>query len=152
MENKSGSSTTTPSSQQSSASGSMAGQKFVNAQTGDQWLGSDLIGMKVTGSGNENIGTISDLLVDKDGRVMAAVIGVGGFLGIGQKDVAVSFDSLKLQRNADGNEQATLTLTKAELESAPDFKEFERPAAARPSGTSSSPSGSTPGMTKPGSK
>ncbi|MEX0590564.1 MAG: PRC-barrel domain-containing protein [Xanthobacteraceae bacterium] len=131
---------------QKNAPGQMS-KAFVDAQTSDQWLGSTLIGLKVKGSGDENIGSISDLLVEKDGKIVAAVIGVGGFLGIGQKNVAVSFESLNLTRTAEGTEQAVLRLTKAELESAPDFKPYEppRPAASRPSG-------GAPGMTKkPGS-
>jgi hypothetical protein len=113
-----------------------AGERFVSAQSSDEWMGSDVIGMRVRGTGDENIGSISDLLIDKEGKVKAAVIGVGGFLGIGQKNVAVSFDSLKLQRTADGAEEARLMLGKAELEKAPDFKAYEppRPAAQRPGG------------------
>jgi hypothetical protein len=116
--------------------------KFVDAQKSDQWLGSKLIGLRVKGNGDESIGSISDLLVEKDGKVVAAIVGVGGFLGIGQKNVAVSFDSLNLTRNPDGNEEARITLSKTELEKAPDFKMYEapRPAASRPGGDS--------GMTK----
>ena len=69
-----------------------------------------------------SIGSISDLLVDKNGRVMAAIIGVGGFLGIGAKDVAISFDSLQVTQDKDGNPQARLGLTKKELEGAPDAR------------------------------
>ncbi|MCC6947667.1 MAG: PRC-barrel domain-containing protein [Bradyrhizobiaceae bacterium] len=126
-----------------------AAEKFVSAQSTDEWMGSDVIGTRVRGGGDENIGTISDLLIDKDGNVKAVVIGVGGFLGIGQKNVAVSFDSLKLQRSSEGTQEARLSMSKAELEGAPDFKEYEppRPAASRPGG---SPGGSPGGTTKPG--
>jgi hypothetical protein len=105
-----------------SATAPASSQKFVNTQTSDQWLASDLMGMKVMGNGDESIGSISDLLVDKDGNVVAAVIGVGGFLGIGAKDVAIAFDSLQVSQDKDGNPQARLSLTKKELEGAPDFK------------------------------
>jgi hypothetical protein len=100
----------------------MTGEKFVNTQASGQWLGSDLIGMSVVGSKNENIGTVSDLLIDGQGNIVAAVIGVGGFLGIGQKDVAISFDTLNVAADKDGDPEARLTLTKEELESAPEFK------------------------------
>jgi PRC-barrel domain len=59
-------------------------------------MGSDLRGTRVYGSNNESIGDISDLLLDRQGRVVAAIIGVGGFLGIGQKDVAVPFEALEI--------------------------------------------------------
>lgn len=119
-------------------------ERFVSAQSSDEWMGSDVIGMRVRGGGDENIGSISDLVIDKEGRVKAAVIGVGGFLGIGQKNVAVGFDQLKLQRTVDGTEQAMLSMTKEELEKAPEFKEYEPPKPA------ASPGGSPGGTKKPG--
>jgi hypothetical protein len=127
---------------QKSAPGQMT-KAFVDAQSSDQWLGSKLIGLKVVGAGDESIGSISDLLVQKDGRIVAAVIGVGGFLGLGQKDVAVSFESLNLTRAPDGTERATLQLSKTELEKAPDFKPYEppRPAASSPGSAPKKPSG-----------
>jgi hypothetical protein len=127
---------------QKNAPGQMT-KAFIDTQTSDQWLGSTLIGLKVVGAGDENIGSISDLVVEKGGRIVAAVIGVGGFLGIGQKDVAVSFDSLNLTRMPDGTERATLQLTKAELEKAPAFKAYEppRPAASSSPATQKKPSG-----------
>jgi hypothetical protein len=123
----------------------MPSKSFIESQSSDQWLGSTLIGLKVMGPGDESIGSVSDLLVDKEGKVIAAVVGVGGFLGIGKKNVAVPFESLNLSRNPDGNEQATLKLSKTELEKAPDFKPYEppRPAAKSPSGP-----GGGPGTTK----
>jgi hypothetical protein len=59
-------------------------------------LGSDLRGTRVYAANNESIGDISDLLLDRQGRVVAAIVGVGGFLGIGQKDVAVPFEALEI--------------------------------------------------------
>ena len=59
------------------------------------WQGSKLIGMNVYNDQNEKIGTIKDLMVDKSGNIASAVIGVGGFLGMGERDVAVKFADLK---------------------------------------------------------
>jgi PRC-barrel domain len=61
-----------------------------------QILGSDLRGTRVYAANNESIGDISDLLLDRQGRMVAAIVGVGGFLGIGQKDVAVPFEALEI--------------------------------------------------------
>ncbi|AWB21521.1 PRC-barrel domain containing protein [Methylobacterium currus] len=55
---------------------------------------SKLVGVKVIGMDHVRVGEIEDVLLTEDGRVRAAVIGVGGFLGIGQKSVAVPFDKL----------------------------------------------------------
>jgi hypothetical protein len=59
------------------------------------WRVSKVIGLNVYNTSNEKLGSISELLFDKSGSVKAAVIGVGGFLGVGQHDVAVAFDKLK---------------------------------------------------------
>ena len=56
--------------------------------------GSKLIGIGVIGQDHVRIGSIDDLLVDRDGRILAVVIGVGGFLGIGEKNVAIPYDML----------------------------------------------------------
>src|SRR6201986_2216271 len=59
------------------------------------WRASKLVGLKVYNEANENVGSINDLLPDKEGAVRAVVIGVGGFLGMGEHLVAVSFDKVK---------------------------------------------------------
>jgi hypothetical protein len=59
------------------------------------WQGSKLVGMSVYDQQNEKIGTIKELMVDKSGNIASAVIGVGGFLGMGEHDVSVKFADLK---------------------------------------------------------
>ncbi|GLH78178.1 photosystem reaction center subunit H [Bradyrhizobium sp. SSBR45G] len=59
------------------------------------WRSSKLVGVKVYNNNNENVGSIDDLLVDKSGAVKGVVVGVGGFLGMGEHLVAVSFDQIK---------------------------------------------------------
>jgi hypothetical protein len=59
------------------------------------WRSSKMIGLNVYNDAHEKLGSISDLLLDKSGKINAAVIGVGGFLGVGERLVAVSFDKLK---------------------------------------------------------
>jgi hypothetical protein len=123
-----------------------AGEKFVNTQTSGQWLASDIMGMNVLGAKEEKIGSVSDLLMDQDGNVLAAVVGVGGFLGIGQKNVAIAFDTMNISADKDGDPQAKLTLTKEELENAPEFKtaaavksESQRPATPSSPATKPAP-------------
>lgn len=62
-------------------------------------MGADLRGLAVHGPANERIGEITDLLIEPDGRVAAFIVGVGGFLGIGQKDVAVPFAAIEIVGN-----------------------------------------------------
>jgi len=99
--------------------------KFVSAQSSGQWLGSDLIGTDVVTSTDEKLGAISDVVVERDGSIVAAVIDVGGFLGIGAKPVAVSFDSLT-PTPTDNGTKIVVALTKEELNSAPEFKSLEQ--------------------------
>ncbi len=70
---------------------------------------------------NAKIGEIMDVLVAKDGQVQAAIVGVGGFLGAGEKDVAVSFNSIK-QTMKNDKVYLTLDTTKDALKKAPGFK------------------------------
>ncbi|MGB6172674.1 MAG: PRC-barrel domain-containing protein [Xanthobacteraceae bacterium] len=70
---------------------------------------------------NAKIGEIMDVLVAKDGHVQAAIVGVGGFLGAGEKDVAVSFSSIK-KTMKDDKVYLTLDTTKDALKKAPGFK------------------------------
>lgn len=59
------------------------------------WRASKLIGLNVYNEANEKLGDINELLVDKSGKINAVVIGIGGFLGMGEHDIAVSMDKLK---------------------------------------------------------
>jgi sporulation protein YlmC with PRC-barrel domain len=75
-------------------SGGSQGQ-FMTQMQPNQIMASKLIGTKVVSANNESIGDINDVIVDRQGQAVAAVVGVGGFLGIGEKDVAVPFASLE---------------------------------------------------------
>jgi hypothetical protein len=68
-------------------------------------------GIKVYNDANENIGSISDLLMDKSGTVKIAVIGVGGFLGMGEHLVAVPYEKLKFVNQAVASTTATRPAT-----------------------------------------
>jgi sporulation protein YlmC with PRC-barrel domain len=59
------------------------------------WRASKVVGLNVYNEKNENVGSINDLLMDKSGSIKAAVISVGGFLGMGARLVAVPFDKVK---------------------------------------------------------
>jgi sporulation protein YlmC with PRC-barrel domain len=70
---------------------------------------------------NNKIGQIMDVLVGQDGQVSALIVGVGGFLGAGEKDVAVSFNTVKATKK-DNKIYLTMNTTKDALKSAPGFK------------------------------
>jgi sporulation protein YlmC with PRC-barrel domain len=95
---------------------------YVAADTDN--LGSRLIGQPVyssAGDDAEEIGNIDDLVFDENGQIKAVVIGVGGFLGIGEKAVAVDFASLEFTLAADNTERWVLPTTADALTAAPDF-------------------------------
>jgi sporulation protein YlmC with PRC-barrel domain len=72
----------------------------VSTTASGQWRTSKMDGLKVYNEANENIGTINDLLMDKSGAIKIAVIGVGGFLGVGEHLVAVPYEKLKFVNEA----------------------------------------------------
>jgi hypothetical protein len=71
-----------------------AGGFITQAQMG-QYRASKLVGVNIYNGKDENIGEVNELIVDGSGKVLAVVIGVGGFLGIGEKNVALPFDQVK---------------------------------------------------------
>jgi hypothetical protein len=113
----------------------------ITQQSSDQWLASKLIGTVVVNQANEKIATINDLLLDKNGMPIAAVLNAGGFLGMGGKRVAVDLKSLQLIRSGDGSdEKATAALTKEQIQQAADFKPYEPPPPPPPVATNRGPS------------
>ena len=70
----------------------------------------------------EKIGTVNDVLVGPDAKLVAAVIGVGGFLGIGEKDVAVPFSSIQVERR-DNEWHLVTNATKDALQAAPIYED-----------------------------
>ena len=113
------------------AASTPANAGFVQKQNDDEWRGSKLIGTGVYGPDDKSIGSIDDVIIDGKGQIKAAVIGVGGFLGVGQKDVAVPFDSLHVTRKANSSsiEKITVSYTKDQLKTAPKFAYYQAPAS-----------------------
>jgi sporulation protein YlmC with PRC-barrel domain len=95
-----------------------SGDMWYTAQ-GSEWRGSKLIGANVKNAAGENIGEINDVIIGQDGRLHAVVVGVGGFLGIGEREVAMSFNQLQLTRDSNDNPAVATTVTKETLEQAP---------------------------------
>ena len=95
------------------------------------WRASKVVGVSVYNDNNESLGSISDLLMDKGGNIKAVVIGVGGFLGVGEHLVAIPFDKIKFVNepvaytgvagapNAPGSRPASSTTTGAATTNTP---------------------------------
>ncbi len=85
-----------------------------------------LINSSVRNAANESIGDINDVILGTDGRVAAVIVGVGGFLGLGEKDVALPFDQLMFAKDESGKLNVTTSMTKESLQSAPEYVKPDR--------------------------
>jgi len=114
-----------------------AGGTYLTEQGADQVSANTYIGQSVYTGQNESIGNVTDLIMKKDGGLVAAVVGVGGFLGIGQKNVAVPMEKITVAQNTqDGSVKLTTTETADSLKAAPEFKTLQMQAAEKaPSST-----------------
>lgn len=77
------------------------------------WRASKVVGLSVYNDKNESVGSINDLLMDKSGAIKAVVIGVGGFLGVGEHLVAVPLDKVKFSNEPVAYTGASATNTGA---------------------------------------
>ena len=122
--------------------------KFIPAQGTDQWVFSKFKGTDVIGPDNAQVGSVNDMLFDKNGKIVGLIVGVGGFLGIGEKSVAIDMsafqavpaDTGSATTGAGGgagamsgsNDPTAVKLkvswTKDQLKNAPDFQYYRPPA------------------------
>lgn len=86
-------------SAQAQASPNTSSPPIDRAALSGSWRASKLMGMSVYNQANEKLGEVNELLVDPAGKISAVVIGVGGFLGMGEHDVAVSMSQLTVTDN-----------------------------------------------------
>ncbi len=73
----------------------------VTASNVGEWRASKLIGANVYSAGNENIGDINELIIDGSGKITRVIVGVGGFLGMGERNVALDFGQLNFAYEKD---------------------------------------------------
>jgi sporulation protein YlmC with PRC-barrel domain len=116
---------------------------FYDVQPADM-RASKLIGTDVFNLANENIGEVEDLIIDNGKTVKGVVISVGGFLGIGDRNVAVQPGSVVLTEQNDGSARVVINTTRDDLKNAPafNFAEVDKPGsgAAGANTTGASPS------------
>jgi sporulation protein YlmC with PRC-barrel domain len=105
-----------------------AAEPAARVQKANEMRADRLIGSSVRNPQNENIGKVSDLVLDEKGATTDVVISVGGFLGIGDKHVAVPWSQLQVQ---EGGRNIVLGMSKDELKAAPAFKTREAEEADR---------------------
>jgi len=94
--------------------------RFMINEASNQWLVGNLWNKSVYNAQGKSIGELKDVLIGPDGRIQALVVGVGGFLGLGEKNVAVDYNYLEQNGGITPN-RITLNMTEQELRSAPSF-------------------------------
>ncbi|WP_395018740.1 PRC-barrel domain-containing protein [Dongia sp.] len=123
----------------------------ISAQSDGEVTADQIIGMTVYNAEGEKVGTVHDILLDKEGKATGVVLSVGGVLGVGAKSVGLTWKEIDVKPD---QQQVQISYTKDQLEAAPDFKTTEQinsemnaqqPAAAPPpapapaGGTSTNP-------------
>jgi len=96
-------------------------QRYISSVPAKGVQVSNYIDAEVRTADDENIGSVKDLIIDESGQVVAIVVGVGGFLGMGEKDVAIGWDHVTKSGAAD-EQKLRVDVTRDELTSAPEFK------------------------------
>ena len=122
---------------------------FLEVRPQDQFRASKLIGTLVIGANNESIGEINDVLMDQNGRAHAVIIGVGGFLGIGEKDVAIPMTAIQFSAgNMDMAQRGATTTGAVTAPAAPTTTSAPVPANNNPNLSANAPAaGTTPPIT-----
>ncbi len=86
---------------------------------GSQADAKKLIGRNIKNANNDTIGEIKSVFLDKDGKVQTVIVGVGGFLGMGEHEVALAWNDLQISNNG---EQVMVNMTKDQLKGLPEYK------------------------------
>jgi sporulation protein YlmC with PRC-barrel domain len=100
----------------------MSNARMMTAMPTDSVTVTDWYKQSVYDPNNNKIGEVMDVLVDKTGKVTSLIVGVGGFLGVDKKDVAVPFDAVHVTNKDNNKWYLVMNTTKDELKSAPGFK------------------------------
>jgi len=96
---------------------------FVREQEAAETIASALIGQPLYNQQADRLGDISDLVFSEDGALKAVIVGVGGFLGIGEKKVAIRYDGITTTRQPESDEMLlVINATSDDLQAAPEFE------------------------------
>ncbi|VVT26172.1 PRC-barrel domain-containing protein [Rhizobium sp. EC-SD404] len=103
-----------------------SGEMFITMQEENEVSANTYVGQSLYNMEDESIGEITDLIFSDDGGARTAVVGVGGFLGIGQKDVGVNFDMITIEQQPDSSDvRLVIEATREDLENAPEFMDLD---------------------------
>jgi sporulation protein YlmC with PRC-barrel domain len=101
----------------------MTTETYHSSKPANAFYADDLIGTDVKSRvGEKDIGKINDLILDKDGQVVAVIVDVGGFLGMGSKSVAIDWQAVERTVDADGKHVLHVNATEQTLKDTPEYK------------------------------
>jgi len=125
----------------------MAPDGTVTVDASKAVLATKFIGSSVYTAANENVGDINDLVFDDKGSIQAVIVGVGGFLGMGEKDVALPLNKITVTRDETNAIKLTVQASRDELDKAPAFDKtlFAVKTPAPDTGTGTGGAGGTSG-------
>ena len=134
-----------------SSGGGMNHAGFLKTQDRSEMRTSKLIGATVNGTDDSRIGDVNDVLLDRDGKVHAVVIGVGGLMGVGEKDVALPYSDLQITPTSAGDsvEKVTIRYTKDQLNNAPTFEWYKSASSSSTTTTTTTTRPASPGAMPP---
>ncbi len=107
----------------------------ITQQEADTMLANELIGSTVYNANDEAVGDIDNLIIGMDGTVQGVVIGVGGFLGLGERKIAVELSSLEMMQDENGDPRMMTSATRADMEAAEEFMTAEQQQRATDAAT-----------------
>lgn len=102
----------------------------LGSNANSDWRASNLIGATLTNTLDESVGTIEDVVIDGDGKVVGVLVGVGGFLGLGETTVPIGFSHLAFTAIGPDQIEVKTSLSRAAIEQAADLDaDYDRPVA-----------------------
>jgi sporulation protein YlmC with PRC-barrel domain len=105
-----------------SAAKTTGAQQLWYSRQADEMRASKLIGTTVVNAANETVGNVNEVVLTKNGKVAAVILGVGGFLGMGEREVAINFNSVRMNRDKNNKMVLTVNTTKKGLKGAPAWR------------------------------
>lgn len=120
--------TTATTDQTASTDTTAAGQQEQALAAPSGLLASNLIGTTVYSQDDQSIGDINDIILSQEGQATQVIVGVGGFLGMGEKDVVLDMSKLQIAATDDGNVKVVTQTSQEELKNLPAFAKPDQPA------------------------
>jgi hypothetical protein len=125
----------------------VSSSQVIGAQGADEWLASQLRGTPVIGGDNQRIGEVVDILFDRNGQARAFVVGAGGVMGLGAKEIAIDigqFHGVPAVNVEGARPQLKVSLTREVLAAIPEFKPLPVPDDSTTTGAATDDDGAAP--------